>query len=197
MTTPSQPTHPADQADPADLVVLLDDERRPIGTASRATVHHQNTPLHLAFSCYVFDEAGRLLVQRRAVTKRTWPGVWSNSCCGHPRPGEEVARAAQRRIREELGIEPVTMQPLLPDFAYQATMPDGVRENEVCPVFGALAHGDPVPDPAEVAEWRWVPWSDLRAAARVTPWMISPWAALQVRELAEQFGEDVPVTGAG
>jgi len=179
-------------SDPADLVVLLDRERRPIGTAPRATVHHRDTPLHLAFSCYVFDRAGRLLVQRRAVTKQTWPGVWSNSCCGHPRPGEHVAEAAQRRIREELGLLPRAMRPLLPDFAYQATMPDGIRENEACPVFGAVADGDPTPDPAEVAEWRWVPWAEFVAAASTTPWLISPWAALQVRELAERFGDDVP-----
>jgi isopentenyl-diphosphate Delta-isomerase len=178
-------------SDPADLVVLLDEQRNPIGTAPRSTVHHAATPLHLAFSCYVFDPAGRLLVQRRALSKRTWPGVWTNSCCGHPRPGEDVAGAAGRRIHEELGLVPVELRPLLPDFAYEATMADGVRENEACPVFGALVHGDPDPDPAEVAEWRWVPWADFRNAARTAPWLISPWAALQVLELADRFGDDL------
>ena len=177
--------------DPDDLVVLLDGQRRPIGTAPRATVHHQHTPLHLAFSCYVFDPAGRLLVQRRAVSKPTWPGVWSNSCCGHPRPGEDVADAAARRIREELRLEPGDVRPLLPDFAYTATMPDGTRENEACPVFGAVAAGDPDPDPAEVAEWRWVGWPEFLAAARTSPWLISPWAALQARELDDRFGPAV------
>lgn len=183
-------------SDPTDLVVLLDGDRRPIGTAPRATVHHADTPLHLAFSCYVFDRAGRLLVQRRALTKRTWPGVWSNSCCGHPRPGEDVAGAAARRIRQELGLQPRDLRPLLPDFAYEAVMPDGIRENEACPVFGAVADGDPDPDPAEVAEWRWVPWAEFRAAARATPWLISPWAALQVRELDDRYGDALPAPAA-
>jgi len=180
------------QSDPTDLVVLLDDRRRPIGTAPRATVHSADTPLHLAFSCYVFDDARRLLVQRRAVTKRTWPGVWSNSCCGHPRPGEDVAEAAFRRVREELGLEPRTLRPLLPDFAYVATMPDGTRENEACPVFGVYTDADPVPDPTEVEEWRWVPWSEFVDAAHATPWLISPWAALQVRELAAAYPTTLP-----
>lgn len=179
-------------SDPTDLVVLLDGARRPIGTAPRATVHTEDTPLHLAFSCYVFDDRGRLLVQRRAVTKRTWPGVWSNSCCGHPRPREDVAEAAGRRIREELGLEPRGLRPLLPDFAYEATMPDGTRENEACPVYGVRADGDPTPDRAEVEEWRWVPWPDFVTAAHTTPWLISPWAALQVRELAARYGDALP-----
>ncbi|MGQ0573331.1 MAG: isopentenyl-diphosphate Delta-isomerase [Pseudonocardia sp.] len=183
-------------SDPADLVVLLDGQRRPIGTAPRATVHDHDTPLHLAFSCYVFDAAGRLLVQRRAVSKRTWPGVWSNSCCGHPRPGENVAAAAERRIREELGVAPLGLRALLPDFAYEAVMPDGIRENEACPVFGAVVTDDPDPDPAEIAEWRWVAWRDFLAAARTTPWLISPWSALQACELDDRFGDAVPGSAA-
>ena len=83
------------------------------------------------------------------------------------------------------------VRPLLPDFAYTATMPDGTRENEACPVFGAVAAGDPDPDPAEVAEWRWVGWPEFLAAARTSPWLISPWAALQARELDDRFGPEV------
>jgi isopentenyl-diphosphate Delta-isomerase len=170
-TAPGLPT-PSPDVD--DLVVLLDEQRRPVGTAPRATVHSRATPLHLAFSCYAFDRAGRLLVTRRALGKKTWPGPWSNSCCGHPRPGEDVAGAAARRISQELGLVPRTLDLVLPSFAYRAVMTDGTVENEVCPVFRATVDADPQPDPAEVAEWRWVEWADFVQVARVAPWLLSP-----------------------
>ncbi|HEY0807811.1 MAG TPA: isopentenyl-diphosphate Delta-isomerase, partial [Pseudonocardiaceae bacterium] len=74
-------------------VILLDQDGNSIGTADKATVHHTETPLHLAFSCYLFDRRGRVLLSQRALAKKTWPGVWTNSACGHPAPGEELADA--------------------------------------------------------------------------------------------------------
>jgi len=163
-----------------EMVVLLDAAHQPCGVLPKSQVHSENTPLHLAFSIYVFDQRARFLATRRALAKRTWGGVWSNSCCGHPGPDEKLAEAAQRRLSQELGLTALRMDLVLPDFAYRATGPDGVCENEVCPVFVARVEGDPTPDPAEVAEWRWVPWPDFRRLAEVTPWAISPWAAAQV-----------------
>jgi isopentenyl-diphosphate delta-isomerase len=170
-----------------ELVVLLDQARRPAGTRPTAEVHGADTPLHLAFSVYLFDAGGRFLATRRALGKRTWPGVWTNSCCGHPAPGEDPADAARRRVGQELGLQPARMDLVLPDFAYRAVAADGVVENEVCPVFVAHLDGDPeptpAPDPEEVAEWRWVPWASFRALATTAPWALSPWAVEQVRQL--------------
>jgi isopentenyl-diphosphate delta-isomerase len=169
-----------------ELVVLVDADGRPAGTMAKAEVHGADTPLHLAFSVYVFDADGRFLATRRALGKQTWPGVWTNSCCGHPAPGEAPAAAARRRLAQELGLHPVRLEPVLPDFSYRAVAPDGTVEHEVCPVFFAhLADPQPppTPDPGEVAEWAWVPWAAFRTVATTAPWALSPWAVEQVGRL--------------
>ncbi|EKF24370.1 isopentenyl-diphosphate delta-isomerase [Mycolicibacterium hassiacum DSM 44199] len=160
-------------------MVLVDDDGRELGTAAKATVHHRATPLHLAFSCYVFDPAGRVLMTRRALTKRTWPGVWTNSFCGHPAPGEAPVDAVHRRAAQELGLELDDVRCVLPDFRYRAVAADGTVENELCPVFRAVAAGPLRPAPDEVMDHTWVSWQDLRSLARL-PWAISPWAAAQI-----------------
>jgi isopentenyl-diphosphate delta-isomerase len=165
---------------PDQLVVLLDEQRRPVGQLPKSQVHHHATPLHLGFSCYIFDGCGQLLMTRRATNKRTWPGVWTNTCCGHPLPGESVATAAERRLREELGLTLTRAQVVLPDFAYRAVAPDGMVENEVCPVLVGAAVGPPRPDPREVLEYRWASWPDVVTLVAAAPWAVSPWAALQI-----------------
>lgn len=174
---------------PEELVVLLDDDGNAVGTAPKVSVHHAHTPLHLAFSCYVFDDSGRLLVTRRALDKPTFPGVWTNSLCGHPAPGEDIFEAVQRRAVEELGLSLQALRLAVPGFRYEATMPNGVRENELCPVFVALAGGEVAPDPSEVADVAWVPWGLFRTEVLTGRREVSVWCALQVAELA---GREVP-----
>jgi isopentenyl-diphosphate delta-isomerase len=163
----------------SERVVLLDDDGQESGSAVKASVHHASTPLHLGFSCYVFDDAGRVLLTRRALGKRTWPGVWTNSFCGHPAPGEPVADAVRRRGREELGIELDRLVCVLPRFRYHAVAADGTVENEWCPVFCARTLHSVEPAADEVMDSRWVTWQELRTAAQL-PWTISPWAVEQI-----------------
>lgn len=169
--------------EPEELVVLLDTTGAPVGTAPKATVHGPDTPLHLAFSCHVRDPDGRLLVTRRALSKRTWPGVWTNSFCGHPAPGEDMAEAVARRALDELGIVVTDLRIVLPDFRYRATDAGGVVENEICPVFTARTDDEVDADPSEVAEYRWIDRADLETAVSMTPWAFSPWLNLQLAEL--------------
>ncbi|MGC3994662.1 MAG: isopentenyl-diphosphate Delta-isomerase [Propionicimonas sp.] len=166
--------------DVRDRVVLLDDHDRPVGHADRNDVHGPHTPRHLAFSCYLFDAGGRVLLTRRALGKATWPGVWTNSCCGHPRPGEGGETAVRRRVAEELGVAVEDLELVLPDFGYRAVDASGIVENEACPVWVGRLSGILAPDPAEVAETSWVAWPDVVAVARNVPALLSPWAALQV-----------------
>jgi isopentenyl-diphosphate Delta-isomerase len=167
-----------------ESVVLVDRDGRALGTAPKAEVHTAETPLHLAFSCYLFNGAGEFLLTRRAESKRTWPGVWTNTCCGHPAPGEHVAGSVRRRLGQELGIGSVELTLVLPRFRYQARMANGVTENEVCPVFAAYSDDPPAPDPGEVAEVRWVDWERFCDEARAGDQPVSPWCALQLAELA-------------
>ncbi|GAA2111798.1 isopentenyl-diphosphate Delta-isomerase [Microlunatus panaciterrae] len=170
-----------------DPVVLVDPQGEPIGEHPKSTVHHAATPLHLAFSLYLFNASGQLLLTRRALSKATWPGVWTNSCCGHPLPGEEFESAIRRRLGTELGMDVTDLRCALPDFAYTAQDASGIRENEICPVFvGAPVHPNrgPDPNPEEVMDWSWVPWRDAVAAMSATPFAFSPWAVRQVSQLA-------------
>lgn len=169
-----------------ELVVLVDDAGTAIGTAPKRTVHHQETPLHLAFSCYVLDDTGRLLVTQRALHKPTWPGVWTNSVCGHPAPGEDMFEAVRRRAEQELGLRIDDLQLTLPTFRYEATMENGVRENELCPVFTAVATSDVQPDPAEVEAVEWVSWTSFRDDVLRGQRDVSPWCVEQVTDLADR-----------
>ena len=171
-------------------VVLLDETGSAVGTAPKAGVHHRETPLHLAFSCYLFDDDGRVLLTRRALHKPTWPGTWTNSFCGHPAPGEDIAEAVVRRGGQELGVELAAVELVLPAFRYQAEMPDGTRENEMCPVFVGRTTDEVRPDPAEVDDSCWVPWRELAADVLSGAREVSPWCVEQVRQLVAREDGD-------
>ena len=169
-----------------ELVTLLDESGAAIGTASKEEVHTGSTPLHLAFSCYVLDDQGRLLVTRRALSKRTWPGVWTNSFCGHPRPGEDMIAAVVRRGTEEIGASPRDVRVALPAFRYRAVDASGIVEHEICPVHVARVDGDIVPDPSEVMEHAWVLPTRLATAVGDAPFAFSPWLREQLPLLLDE-----------
>ncbi len=171
----------------SEMVVLLSEDGEPIGTTDKATVHTAETPLHLAFSCHVFNSDGQILVTRRALSKKTWPGVWTNSFCGHPAPEEQFEEAISRRALEELGIEVTDIEEVLPNFRYRAVDASGIVENEVCPVFIAKSVSTPKPNPNEVEEYVWVEPEDLVAGVTKTPFAYSPWLVLQA-PLLQQVG---------
>lgn len=158
-----------------ETVILLDTSGSPLGTADKATVHTTDTPLHLAFSCHVLDAEGLVLLTRRALAKKTWPGVWTNSVCGHPAPGEAMEDAVRRRARFELGLELTDLDLVAPDFRYRATDASGIVENEICPIYTARAVGSPRPNSDEVMDHTWVTPEELRAAVEAAPWALSPW----------------------
>jgi isopentenyl-diphosphate Delta-isomerase len=173
-------TQSATKQQGTEQVVLLDEDGSPIGVAEKATVHSTATPLHLAFSCHVYDSHGRILVTQRALSKLTWPGIWTNSFCGHPAPGEAAEHAVERRAKRELGIRVADLTLALPEFRYRAIDAGGIVENEVCPVYTATTTDAIAPAADEVAAWRWVETDDLLTAVVATPWAFSPWLSLQL-----------------
>ena len=141
--------------------MLVDERGEPIGTAEKWSSHHADTPLHLAFSCYVFDARGSFLATRRALTKKVWPGVWTNSVCGHPAPGESFPDAIARRAGYELGMTVRDVEVVLPDHIYRAPPFNGIVEYEFCPVFAARDASDPKPNPVEVDACAWMEWEEF------------------------------------
>jgi isopentenyl-diphosphate delta-isomerase len=166
-----------------EQVVLVDEAGTPVGTADKTAVHSTETPLHLAFSCHVYDRDGRVLVTRRSLAKFTWPGVWTNSFCGHPAPGESFETAISRRARQELGISLTAIEVVLPDFRYRAVDASGIVENEICPVYRAVTMDAVTANPEEVAEFEWVDPTALGAAVEAAPYAFSPWLGLQLEQL--------------
>ena len=171
----------------SEQVVLVDDAGTPIGVADKATVHHEDTPLHLAFSCHVFSPDGRVLVTRRALGKKTWPGVWTNAVCGHPGPGEDMVAAISRRVLHEVGLDITDVRPVLPNFRYRAVDASGVVENELCPVFTARSTGTPHPRDDEISQWEWVDPHQLRTSVQATPFAFSPWLVMQLDQWPERY----------
>jgi isopentenyl-diphosphate delta-isomerase len=167
-----------------EQVVLLAEDGSAIGVEDKAVVHHADTPLHLAFSSYVFDSAGNTVLTRRALHKKTFPGLWTNTCCGHPLPEEDLAQAVLRRLQDELGMKCSDPELLLPAFRYRAVM-DGVVENEMCPVFRVFSDDEPTPNPDEVDSTERVAWTEFAAGVLDGTREISPWSRLQVAELVK------------
>ena len=159
---------------PDEHVVLVDASDRVVGSAPKLEAHRTGT-LHRAFSVFVFDAHGDLLLQQRARRKYHSGGLWTNTCCGHPRPGESTVSAAQRRLREEMGM--TCALEVAGSFLYQAEVGGGLVEHELDHVLVGRSGDEPVPDPGEVAGWRRIPIGDLRHELASTPGRFTAWFA--------------------
>ncbi|MFJ6370448.1 isopentenyl-diphosphate Delta-isomerase [Streptomyces virginiae] len=164
--------------------MLLDEEGHVTGTAPKLASHHRETPLHLAFTAYAFSPGGELLLTRRSAAKKTWPGVWTNTVCGHPRPREPLMEAVRRRVDAELGAELVRAEVVLGKVRYRAVMPDGTVENEMGPVIRLLLDGPVAPDPEETDMVRWTPWETVVAQVLAGEAGLSPWSEVTIARLA-------------
>jgi len=150
----------------SEQIVFVDEQGKPTGeTGPKLASHNANTRLHLAFSCYIFRRSDNaFLVTQRALSKKVWPGVWTNSVCGHPAPAETIEAAIRRRAMYEIGLHDLQdISCVLDNYTYITPPFNGIVEHEFCPVFVAYVDADPAPNPEEVEAYRWMAWKDYVA----------------------------------
>jgi isopentenyl-diphosphate Delta-isomerase len=170
-----------------ELVVLVDEQNRVLGTMPKADVHGVTTPLHRAFSLFVFHSSDKhVLLQQRSSNKRRWPLVWSNSCCGHPGPSESSVNAAKRRLKYELGLDPEFLKEIVP-YRYCFTR-NGIMENETCPILVGIVGHEPVINRDEVEAVQWRDWNAFLEDIERDPTSYSEWCVEEARILQKTPG---------
>jgi isopentenyl-diphosphate delta-isomerase len=182
----NHPTHEVVSSEEEPLI-LVDPADREIGYLSKGACHDGDGVLHRAFSLFIFNSAGQLLLQQRSAGKRLWPLYWSNTCCSHPRRGETMEVATQRRLAEELGMASHLRH--LFTFQYQAAYLDLGSENEVCWVFAGRCDDPPRPNSTEISAVRWITADELDREFLDRPEVFTPWFAQEwprVRDAVSQ-----------
>jgi isopentenyl-diphosphate delta-isomerase len=156
----------------AEYVILVNEADEALGLMEKMAAHEQGM-LHRAFSVFLFNDRGELLLQQRALSKYHSGGLWTNTCCSHPRDGETNLQAAQRRLLEEMGVQ-VPLEHRF-QFIYKAHLDQGLTEHELDHVFTGTFNGVPQPDPNEVESWKWMSMDDLQADITYNPQQYTAW----------------------
>lgn len=172
------------KSEPNEQVVLVNERDQTIGFEEKIAAHLSGA-LHRAFSVFVFNASGQLLLQRRTSTKYHSKGLWSNTCCGHPRPGETIEQASRRRLSEEMGFN-ATLIPLY-GFIYRRELEDGLIEHEYDHVLVGYFHGAPNPNWAEVVEWKWIDLSTLKIDIEENPDQYTYWFRISLDRVQEKL----------
>jgi isopentenyl-diphosphate delta-isomerase len=164
-------------SDASEELILVDEHDREIGFKPKADCHVGHGVLHRAFSIFVFNGADELLLQKRSATKPLWPNYWSNTCCSHPRRGESMEDAVQRRLKQELGF--TCPLEFLYKFKYQADYGEQGAEHEFCWVYYGRYDGPVDVNVNEIADWRFVSVEDLERELATRPETFTPWFKLE------------------
>jgi isopentenyl-diphosphate delta-isomerase len=171
-----------------EALILVDENDEEIGVMEKLEAHQNGGALHRAFSIFIFNDAGEMLLQQRALGKYHFGGLWTNACCSHPRPGEKTPDAAQRRLQEEFGFQ-TPLQKLF-SFLYQAhDEKSGLSEWECDHVFIGNWNGAPQPNAEEIGDWRWVTVAELSADLAQNPVHYTPWFRIALERVLEYFAD--------
>jgi len=172
-----------------DMLILVDEQDNETGSCAKVDCHVGQGKLHRAFSVFLFNPAGELLIQQRSSQKMLWGGYWANSCCSHPRLGEDTQDAAHRRIKEELGVE--CQLTYLYKFVYHTEFGDVGSEHENCHVYAGRFDGNVHADPEEIQEWCFVTPDELTAEIASNGDRFSPWLKLEWEEIRSRFLDQI------
>ena len=165
----------------SEEVILVDENDNPVGVEEKLRVHQNGGKLHRAFSILVFNSEGKLLIQKRAATKYHCPGIWANTCCSHPRPGETTEKAVHRRLKEECGFDTDLKEVF--SFLYEAHFDNGLTEKELDHVFVGQYDGDADPNPEEIDELKWISIEELRKDVEDNPDKYAPWFRIILQKI--------------
>ena len=155
-----------------EKVILVDENDKPIGTMGKLEVH-QKGQLHRAFSVFIFNDKGELLLQRRALSKYHSAGLWTNTCCSHPQPNEETLAAANRRLQEEMGMDTILIHKT--SFIYKTPFDNGLTEHEFDHVFIGQSNENPIINPEEVYSFKWMTLEKVKEAIKKDPENFTSW----------------------
>lgn len=168
-----------------DTLILVDKNDKEIGYEQKESCHRYPAKLHRAFSIFLFNSKNEMLVHKRHSSKKTWPGFWTNACCSHPRKGEKMENAVQRRLKEELGIQcPLTY---LFKFVYEAKFDENWGEHELDYVFIGRYDGEFGPDKKEIEELKFVSLKDLKEDVQKNPKQYTPWFKIALGKVLEHM----------
>ena len=178
----------------SESLILVDSQDRELGYLDKAACHDGDGRLHRAFSVFIFNRRGEVLMQKRAPDKRLWPMYWSNSCCSHPRRGETMELAVRRRVEQELGFGANALQALrfVYKFEYQASFGTNGSEHELCSVYLARATREPVVNTTEIDDWAWLTPSELSGRLSTRPQEHTPWLHLEWEQLRTSHVREMP-----
>jgi isopentenyl-diphosphate delta-isomerase len=173
----------------SELLILVDENDMEVGFDSKANCHEGKGILHRAFSIFIFNSLGELLMQKRSSQKKLWPLFWSNSCCSHPRKGEKLKDAVMRRLEEELGFQ--TNLKYLYKFQYHAHYLEIGSENEFCSVFFGKSNDSVTSNPNEIEDYEYISVEDLDRRMKEAPDQFTPWFKMEWKRMRTEFWEEI------
>lgn len=176
----------------SEALILVDSSDEVVGYLDKSAAHDGDGVLHRAFSLFIFNPEGKLLLQQRAPGKRLWPAFWSNSCCSHPRKGERMDEAVHRRLEQELGMTAELNYAY--KFEYSAHFGELGTEHELCSVYIGHTSVEPVINTTEIMGWRWIEPGELTDAITAEPESYTPWLKMEWEQLNAEFADRLPAS---